>query len=232
VSLSAKAQALQQSRARLVTATDRERRRIERNLHDGAQQRLVAAAIQARVAHRLLATSPEQASAGLARLAGELQDAAGELRDLAHGIYPPQLTEHGLEAALRAAAARSPLPTTVHAAGLGRYPPEIEGSVYFCCLEALQNAIKHAGERAAVTITVQDRDGLSFDVRDTGAGCRPEAIHAGHGFTNMSDRLGAVGGTLAIHTQPGTGLHLHGHIDRPVAIGDVVDGSSDVSAWA
>jgi signal transduction histidine kinase len=219
VSLSAKAQALQESRARLVAATDRERRRIERNLHDGAQQRLVAAAVQLRVLDRLLTTRPDQTRALVAQLAEDLHDAGTELRDLAHGIYPPQLTEHGLAAALRDAALRCPLPTTVHTDGVGRYPPEIEISVYFCCLEALQNATKHAGDHATVTIDLHDRDGLSFDVHDTGRGCKPAAIHAGHGFTNMADRLGALGGTITIHAQPGTGIHLHGHIPRSV-LGD------------
>jgi signal transduction histidine kinase len=198
-----------------VAATDRERRRLERTLHDGAQQRLVAAAVQLRVLDRLLTTRPDQTRALVAQLAHDLRDAGAELRDLAHGIYPPQLTEHGLPAALRDAALRSPVPTTVHAAGVGRYLPEIEVTVYFCCLEALQNATKHAGDHATVTIHLHDRDGLSFDIRDTGRGCERAAIHAGHGFTNMSDRLGALGGTLTVHAQPGTGIHLQGHIGSP-----------------
>jgi signal transduction histidine kinase len=213
--LMARAEALQDSRVRLVAATDRERHRIERNLHDGAQQRLVTAAVQARVAQRLLTHQPEQASTVLDQLTQDLQDAAAELRDLAHGIYPPQLTDHGLEAALRTAALRSPLPTTVHAAGIGRYATELEVNVYFCCLEALQNASKHAGDRARVTISLRHHDGLSFDVDDTGVGCQPAAILAGYGFTNMRDRLDAIGGTLTVQAQPGTGVHLHGHIGLP-----------------
>ncbi|MCK2216125.1 histidine kinase [Actinomadura sp. ATCC 31491] len=215
VMLVARAEALQGSRARLVAAADRERRAIERNLHDGAQQRLVAAAVQARVAQRLLPAQPARVEPLLARLAEDLREAAAELRDLAHGIYPPQLAQFGLEAALRAAARHSPLPATVHAAGLGRYPPEIEVNVYFCLLEALQNAIKHAGERATVTIALEERDGLTFDFRDTGGGARPETVLAGHGITNMTDRLGAVGGSLTLDTCPGGGLRLRGVVPRP-----------------
>ncbi|MEV0829478.1 sensor histidine kinase [Nonomuraea rubra] len=212
VMLVARAEALQESRARLVAAADRERREIERNLHDGAQQRLVAAAVQSRVAQRLMDTDPAQAVPVLAQLSSDLREAQAELRDLAHGIYPPQLAESGLEAALRAATRHSPLPTEIRAAGLGRYPPEIEINIYFCLLEALQNAAKHAGEQATVTIGLREQDGLSFDLADTGIGCHPGLIRTGHGITNMYDRLGAIGGTLTIETSPGTGLRLHGHI--------------------
>jgi signal transduction histidine kinase len=212
VSLSAKAEALQDSRARLVLATDRERRRIERYLHDGAQQRLVAAAMQLRVAQRLLSKRPEQVSPLIDQLAKDLQEASAELRDLAHGIYPPELAEHGLAAALRSAALRSPLSTTVETEGVGRYPSEIEVNVYFCCMEALQNAIKHAGENATVTIRLQDGARLSFEVRDNGQGCEPAALLTGHGFTNMSDRLGAVGGSLHVQSQPGAGVQVQGQI--------------------
>ncbi|MFI7128158.1 sensor histidine kinase [Nonomuraea sp. NPDC050153] len=212
VMLVARAEALQESRARLVAAADRERRQIERDLHDGAQQRLVAAAVQSRVAQRLLATDPEQVGPLLAQLCGDLREAESELRDLAHGIYPRQLAEHGLETALRAAARHSPLPATVRASGLGRYPPEIETNVYFCLLEALQNANKHAGEGAGITIALSGGDGLSFDFRDTGRGSRPDLVRSGYGITNMYDRLGAIGGTLTIDTSPGAGLRLHGDI--------------------
>ncbi|MFC5827501.1 sensor histidine kinase [Nonomuraea insulae] len=212
VMLVARAEALQESRGRLVAAADRERRQIERDLHDGAQQRLVAAAVQSRVAQRLLATQPADVGPLLAQLRDDLSEAGAELRDLAHGIYPPQLAESGLEAALRAVARHSPLPAEIHATDLGRYPPEIEINIYFCLLEALQNAGKHAGEHATVTIDLREKDGLSFDFYDTGIGARLDALRTGHGITNMYDRLGAIGGTLTIDTHPGEGLHLHGHI--------------------
>jgi signal transduction histidine kinase len=216
VMLVARAEALQESRARLVAAADRERCQIERNLHDGAQRRLVAAAAQTRAAQRLLGTEPEEVGPLLARLVDDLQVASAELRNLAHGIYPPQLAQYGLETALRAVAQHAPLPTTVRASGMGRYPPEIEINLYFCVLEALQNAIKHAGDQATVAIALQDRNGLSFDFQDTGNGTRPDQIHTGSGMTNMNDRIGAIGGTLTIDTRPGGGLHLHGHLPRSV----------------
>ncbi|MFC4120885.1 sensor histidine kinase [Nonomuraea zeae] len=212
VMLVARAEALQESRARLVAAADRERRQIERDLHDGAQQRLVAAAVQSRVAQRLLATQPDRVGPLLAQLTEDLREAGTELRDLAHGIYPPQLAEYGLEAALLAAARHSPLPAAIRAEGVGRYPPEIEINVYFCLLEALQNAIKHAGEKATVTVELRGGDGLSFDFSDTGKGARPGVLRSGHGITNMYDRLGAIGGTLTVDTRPGTGLRLHGDL--------------------
>ncbi|WP_052423749.1 sensor histidine kinase [Nonomuraea candida] len=214
VMLVARAEAVQESRARLVAAADRERRQIERNLHDGAQQRLVAAAVQSRVAQRLVATQPDDVGPLLAQLSEDLREAQADLRDLAHGIYPPQLAESGLEAALRAAVRHSPLPAQIHAADLGRYPPEIEINLYFCLLEALQNASKHAGEHATVTIDLREKDGLCFDFHDTGNGCHPGLIRTGQGITNMYDRLGAIGGTLTIETGQGAGLRLHGHIPR------------------
>ncbi|MEO3872071.1 ATP-binding protein [Nonomuraea sp. B12E4] len=155
----------------------------------------------------------------LDRLSADLQEASAELRDLAHGIYPPQLAQYGLETALRAVAQHSPLRTTVRAAGIGRYPPEIEINIYFCLLEAMQNAIKHAGEKATVTIDLRDEGGLSFDFRDDGDGSSPERIRSGHGITNMYDRLGAIGGTLTIDTSPGAGVHLHGEIPAGTAQG-------------
>jgi signal transduction histidine kinase len=212
VSLMAKAEALQHSRARLVAAADRERRRIERNLHDGAQQRLVAAALQSRVAQRLLTTHQDKVEAVLSGLAEDLRQASTELRDLALGIYPVQLAEHGLEVALRAAATRSPSPVTVQAGELGRYRPDIEVNVYFCCLEALQNATKHAGGGAQVFVSLRDRNGLSFEVRDTGVGCQPDVIHRGRGFSNMRDRLNTVGGILSVDAVPGQGVCVQGHI--------------------
>jgi signal transduction histidine kinase len=212
--LSAQAQALRESQRRLVEATERERRRIERNLHDGAQQRLVAAAMELRVAQRLLATQPERVGGALAGLAGQLREAGAELRDLTYDIFPPQLTAGGLAAALRAAVDRSPRPATVCAIAMRRYPPEIELSVYFCCLEALQNAVKHAGEAASATITLADHDGLTFDIRDTGPGCDPATLRGGHGIANVQDRLNAIGGTLTVITRPGAGVHVRGHIPQ------------------
>ena len=162
---------LRASRARIVEATDTERRRIERDLHDGAQQHLVALAVSVRLARQIADTDPEQAKAMLDQIGLDLQEAVQELRNLAHGIYPPLLMDRGLPDALRAAAGRAALPTSVEAEDIGRYPQQVEAAVYFCCLEALQNAGKHAGEGSDATVTLREDEGaLLFDVADDGAG--------------------------------------------------------------
>ena len=213
-----RAEELRASRARVVAAADAERRKIERNLHDGAQQHLVALAVTARLAREVAATDPAQASELLEQLGRDLHDAVQELRDLAHGIYPPVLMDRGLVAALESAAGRSTLPVTIVADGeVGRLPQEVEAAVYFCCLEALQNAAKHAGGGATVTVTIERRrdvaggDGLAFAVRDDGRGFDADGLAGrGHGFVNMSDRLGAIGGTVTVDTAPGSGTCVSG----------------------
>jgi signal transduction histidine kinase len=205
---------LQKSRARIVAASDAARRQIERNLHDGAQQHLVALAVNVRLARKLAETDPSASIELLDQLGTDLQDAVQELRSLAHGIYPPLLIDRGLEEALRAAAGRAALPTEVEAEGLSRYSPETEAAAYFCCMEALQNAGKHAGEGASATIRVwEDGDRLFFEVADTGAGFElAGAAGKGAGFVNMSDRVGAVGGTLNVDSAPGRGTTISGRV--------------------
>jgi signal transduction histidine kinase len=206
-----KAEELQASRARIVAAGNAERRRIERNLHDGAQQRLVALAVKLRLAHQLADIDVEQAKGMLEELRGELREAVEELRTLAHGIYPPLLMDQGLAAALGSAADRAALPTMVEAASVGRYPTEVEAAVYFCCLEALQNAAKHAGDGAAVVVRLWEEAGaLRFEVADDGAGFNPTSKGQGAGFINMSDRLGAIGGTLQVDSTPAVGTRVRG----------------------
>jgi signal transduction histidine kinase len=207
---------LRASRARIVAATDAERRRIERDLHDGAQQHLVALAVNLNVVRRLNEKDPAQASQRLEELREDLRDAIQELRDFAHGIYPPLLMDSGLEAALGAAAARSPVPTRVDAEGLGRYPQGIESAIYFCCLEALQNTGKYAGEGARATVRLrQEERGIVFDVSDDGVGFDMNGRGVGAGFTNMQDRLGAIGGSLRVESAPGAGTKLTGTIPLP-----------------
>ena len=202
--VTAQAAQLQASRDRVVAAADAERRRIQRDLHDGAQQSLLAAAVTARLARQHWDTSPARTADLLGQLRAELDQAATDLRRLAHGIYPPTLTDLGLPAALTAAAARCPRPVTVHAGITARYPPAVEAAIYFCCLEALQNAAKHAGDHARITVTLRhDTSGLACEVTDDGAGFT--GTSAGAGLANMADRIAAVGGQLRIDSAPGRG---------------------------
>jgi signal transduction histidine kinase len=210
------AEELQASRARIVAASDAARRQIERNLHDGAQQHLVALAVNVRLARKLAETDPKASAELLDQLGEGLKDAVQELRALAHGIYPPLLVDRGIEEALRSAAGRSALPTDVEASDLPRFTPEQEAAVYFCCMEALQNAGKYAGDSATANIRVWQEDGvLRFEVSDTGAGFDPSLIAGagkGAGFVNMSDRVGAIGGTVNVRSEPGQGTTISGRL--------------------
>jgi signal transduction histidine kinase len=207
---------LRASRQRLVTAQDEARRRLERNIHDGAQQDLVALAINLKLAATTVDDDPAR------RMLGELQaQAAGalaNLRDLARGIYPPLLADLGLAAALTAQAAKSPLPVTIDAGGIGRYPQDTEAAVYFCCLEALQNTAKYA-HAASARICLQAHNGLlRFTVSDDGTGYDARHTPMGSGLRNMADRLAALGGRLQIRSTPGQGTTITAQL--PVASGD------------
>ncbi len=207
------AEQLQESRARIVAASDAARRQIERNLHDGAQQHLVALAVNVRLARRLVETDAAASAEILDQLGVGLQDAVQELRALAHGIYPPLLIDRGIAEALRSAAGRAALPTDVDAEDLERYSPEEEAAVYFCCMEALQNSGKHAGEGASAKLRVWVEPGaLLFEASDTGHGFDSSAKGSGAGFVNMSDRVGAIGGTLSVQSAPGQGTTISGRI--------------------
>ena len=161
---------LRASRTRIVAAADAERRRVERDLHDGAQQHLVALAVNVRLVRDLVAEDPEAAAQALDEIAAEVKATVQELRDLAHGIYPPLLMDNGLPEALRAVASRSPLAVTTVSDGIGRFSPDIEAAVYFCCLEALQNAAKHAPESNVQVRVWEEEGGLLFTVADDGPG--------------------------------------------------------------
>jgi signal transduction histidine kinase len=165
------------------------------------------------LARQLVESDPATVFTMLGELRGDVQATLAELRELAHGIYPPLLRDRGLAEALRTAANRAVLPTEVSAEGIERYPSETEAAVYFCCLEAMQNAGKHAGEGSSITVTVCVEDGfLDFTVADDGAGFNPVAAREGHGFVNMRDRLGAVGGTLTVESGAGNGTRISGRI--------------------
>jgi signal transduction histidine kinase len=214
--LEAQAASLQASRVRLVEATDRIRRQVERDLHDGAQQRLVALGLGLRMAQDQCGHDPGAAAAALAGLRDELHAARSELRDLAHGVYPSVLSQHGLADALAAAADRCPMPVRLRAPDLGRFPAPIEAAVYFCCVEALQNAAKHAGDEARVDLTIaREADSLRFAVADDGTGFDPDLVGGGDGFDNMRDRLGAAGGSLLVDSAVGAGTTVAGSL--PVA---------------
>ncbi|MGD0927626.1 MAG: GAF domain-containing sensor histidine kinase [Streptosporangiaceae bacterium] len=203
---------LRESRARVVASGDAERRRVERDLHDGAQQHLVALAVNLRLARDIIADDPEAGTEMLAQMADDVKATIRELRELAHGIYPPLLADNGLGEALRAAASRSPLPVTVTTDGIGRYSQGIETAIYFCCLEALQNAAKHAAGTSVQLRLWEESGGLLFSVRDDGPGFDAAQAQGGHGFVNMSDRLGAIGGTVRWESQPGHGATISGSV--------------------
>jgi signal transduction histidine kinase len=195
-----------------VATADEERRKIERNLHDGAQQHLVALAVNLRLTRDILTDDPSAAAEMLDELANSVKDTIQELRDLAHGIYPPLLMDSGLPEALRAAAGRSPLDVSVEAEGVGRYGTEIEAAIYFCCLEALQNAGKHAPGAHVQVKVHEEAGGLLFEVTDDGPGFDVATATQGHGFVNMSDRLGAIGGSVRWESTPGQGTSISGAV--------------------
>jgi signal transduction histidine kinase len=195
--------------AHLRAAAADERLRIERDLHDGAQQRLVALSINLEIAaERTGREDGEHAAAVMRRLAEEVERALEELRSLTHGADPPGLADHGLVVALRAAAVRNPIPTTVVGAGVGRYASEVERAAYFSGLEAMQNALKHASGASAVIVDVSDAAGLVLEVRDDGIGFDPGAVRHGLGLRNIRDRVAAVGGELAIVSSLGHGTRM------------------------
>jgi signal transduction histidine kinase len=208
---------LRASRARIVAASDAARRQIERNLHDGAQQHLVALAVNIRLIRQLADADPSAAKDMLDQLGKDVQEAVQQLRELAHGIYPPLLMDRGLREALNAAAARASVDAQVNADRIGRYQPDIEAAVYFCCLEAMQNAAKYAGDDATVKLAVwEDAGGLLFEVADNGVGFDMGARTApGAGFVNMGDRVGAIGGTFSVRSAPGQGTRISGRIPLP-----------------
>ena len=207
--LAERAVELAASRTRLTTAADEERRRIERDLHDGAQQHLVALSVLIGLARN----ADRDRYQSLLAEASELVDTSiVEIRRLAHGIYPPLLVSGGLTEALPTLAARAAVPVHLDLDSLGRYPTSTEAALYYCCSEALQNAAKHGGPDTAVTVRVHaDDQTLNLTISDNGRGFDPATI--GHGLVNMTDRLSAIGGTLDIDTAPGRGTRITAVVD-------------------
>jgi signal transduction histidine kinase len=206
---------LEGSRRRIAEAADIERARIEHDLHDGAQQRLIALRIKLSIAEELMGSDPVAGIAQIRGLGHEVEEALEELRALAGGVYPPVLTDRGLEAALRSLAHRMPLAMHVAAVGVTRHPIQVESAVYFVCVEALQNAMKHAPTATGVWLGLTERSGtLRFEVRDDGPGFTPDGTPQ-RGFRNMHDRIEAIGGELTIEAMPGHGTRVAGSIDAP-----------------
>jgi len=209
---------LRASRQRIVTAQDEERRRIERNIHDGAQQQLVALSVKAGLARRLTERDPRAAADALEQIERELRTALEDLRDLARGIYPPLLADRGLAEALEAQARRSPVPVTVEYGHLGRYPREVASAVCFSALEALNNVAKYS-EASHASIRLEAGAELRFRVSDDGVGFDPRTTGYGTGVQGMVDRVEAVGGALRIESSPGSGTTVSGAI--PVSTREV-----------
>ncbi|HEY5905911.1 MAG TPA: histidine kinase, partial [Actinomycetota bacterium] len=210
---------LRTSRQRLVTAQDEERRKLERNLHDGAQQQIVALTVKLGLLARVVEREPAQAVSIAGQLQEDATEALEELRDLARGIYPPLLADQGLISALQAQARKSIVPVTVEGDGIGRYAREAEAAVYFSCLEALQNVVKYASASRA-TVSLSDGEGaLRFIVTDDGVGFDTTTSSYGTGLQGIADRLAALDGSIDVRSAVGAGTIVEGTLpvgDRTV----------------
>jgi signal transduction histidine kinase len=204
---------LRASRQRLVAAQDQERRRIERNIHDGAQQQLVALAVKLRLAGTIAkGEGAEKTAASLEQLQSDASEALEDLRDLARGIFPPLLADKGLAEALASQARKSSVPVEIDAEGIGRYPQQVEAAVYFCSLEALQNVAKYANASRASVKLAQVDGSLTFEVVDDGQGFDSTSTGYGTGLQGMADRLDALGGSIEVRSTPGRGTSVRGQV--------------------
>lgn len=207
---------LRASRRRIVTTQDERAKTLERNIHDGAQQQLVALAVKLRLAEGIARKDPDRTASMLSDLQGEANDALENLRDLARGIYPPLLADKGLPAALEAQARKSPVPVDVRTQGVERYPQEIESAIYFCALEALQNIAKYANASVASVELSQDDGHLTFRVTDDGRGFDANSRSYGTGLQGMADRIDSIGGSLEVSSSPGSGTTIVGRVPATV----------------
>jgi signal transduction histidine kinase len=205
---------LQLTRVRLLDASDRERLRVQRDLHDSAQQRLISVRIRLGLLASAAASADERER--LEQLGQELDDALVDIRSVTRAGSPELLARFGVPSCLRSAASTSPVPVRIEAVGFGRLDPQIEQSVYYCCLEALQNVIKHAGPDAVARIRLRrTSDTVTFEVEDSGRGFDPARVARGEGLTNLTDRLAVMRGRLSIDSRPGMGTRIFGEI--PIA---------------
>ena len=201
------------SRIRLVEAADAERQRIERDLHDGVQQQVMGMRLRLDLATRALDGDEHESRRLLSTIGRQMDDLLGSVRSLSRGVYPALLTDRGLPDALRSVARQLPVPASVSAHDVDRCPQDVEVAVYFCCLEAMQNAVKYAGPNEPVRVGLRtDGDRLRFEIVDRGAGFDPAAHPGGHGLLNMHDRIEAVGGELQIRSTPGRGAAIRGSV--------------------
>jgi len=219
--LQARLDELRASRQRLVSAQDLERRRLERNLHDGAQQHLVALKVKLGLAQMLLGRDPAKAAATLEQLKGDADEALETLRDLARGIYPPLLADKGLVVALESQARKATVPVSVEAEAVQRYAQDVEATVYFCVLEALQNVQKYASASNVVVRLCAEDGTLSFEVQDDGKGFDAATVRRGAGVINMNDRVDALGGKVQVISHPGAGTCVHGELPAEVRVAAV-----------
>jgi signal transduction histidine kinase len=220
---------LQAAQKRLVTAQDEERRKLERNIHDGAQQQLVALQVRQRLVEQVIDRDPAKAKEMVFALQVDTGAALDDLRDLARGIYPPLLADKGLVAALEAQSRKSTVPVTIRSDGVGRLPQEIEAAIYFSVLEALQNVAKYANASSVEVSLDQRSEELGFAVRDDGRGFDPRTTGYGTGLQGIADRLGALDGRLEVESAPGAGATLTGSVPVEADVGsDMAPEVSDV----
>lgn len=199
------------SRARLVAETYAERRKIERDLHDGVQQHLVALAVNLQFARQLAKTDPPALAPVLEEIASDVREALEGVRELAHEIYPPLLLDRGLLDAIGAAASAAAIPTRVEPASLARYPDDLEATVYFCCVDALRGWASGTVEGATVRIW-QDGPSLNFEVVHDGEDLDPHDVLPVSRVNSMQDRIGAVGGRLSVTASLASGTRVSGTI--------------------
>jgi signal transduction histidine kinase len=213
--LSARAEELRRSTQRLVDAQDERRRALERDIHDGAQQHLVALAVNLRLAQTLADGAPDRAERLIAGQEKAAVDAVETLLQLARGIYPRLLEAAGVAAAVRAAVGSAGVEVEITEEGVDRYAADVEAAAYFCCLEALQNAAKHAGV-TQVRVTLRGKPGsLEVIVQDDGGGFDPATTPTGSGLVNMRDRVESIGGTLVADSEPGGGTCIAATLPAP-----------------